>query len=67
VERTHAAGSVVVVEAVLLDPDRGPDWKLPFCAVLTCRDGKIASDWTYAELRRWPGLRPNPATKARNC
>jgi predicted SnoaL-like aldol condensation-catalyzing enzyme len=65
VERTHAAGSVVVVEAVLLDPEPGPDWKLPLCAVLTCRDGKIASDWTYAEFKKWPGLRPNPPTEAR--
>ncbi|MDQ3830932.1 MAG: nuclear transport factor 2 family protein, partial [Candidatus Tectomicrobia bacterium] len=36
VTRTHASGNVVVVEAVLLDPDQGPDWQLPFCAVLTC-------------------------------
>ena len=56
VDRRHATGNVVVVEAVLLDPDRGEGWKLPFCAVLTCQDGKIASDWTYAEFSRWPGL-----------
>ncbi len=56
VDRRHATGNVVVVEAVLLDPDQGEDWKLPFCAVLTCRDGKIATDWTYAEFSKWPGL-----------
>lgn len=55
-ERTHVAGNVMVVEAVLLDPDQGPDWRLPFCAVLTCRDGKIVPDWTYAEFSQWPGL-----------
>lgn len=60
--RTYAAGNVVVVEAVLLNPDRGADWELPFCAVLTCRDGKIASDYTYAEFRRWPGLGASPST-----
>src|SRR5262245_61955411 len=50
VDRTYPSGNVVVVEAVLLDPDQGTEWQLPFCAVLTCRDGKIASDWTYAEF-----------------
>jgi len=56
VDRTYARENVVIVEAVLLDPDKGPDWRLPFCAVLTCRDGKIATDWTYAEFSKWPGL-----------
>ena len=56
VDRRHATGTVVVVEAVLLDSDQGDDWKLPFCAVLTCRDGKIATDWTYAEFSKWPGI-----------
>ena len=56
VDRKHATGDVVVVEAVLLDPDQGESWQLPFCAVLTCRDGKIATDWTYAEFSKWPGL-----------
>lgn len=56
VDRTYATGNVVIVEAVLLNPDQGPDWQLPFCAVLTCRDGKIATDWTYAEFAKWPGL-----------
>jgi hypothetical protein len=56
VDRTYAVGNVVIVEALLLDPDKGPDWQVPFCAVLTCRDGKIAMDWTYAEFTKWPGL-----------
>ena len=56
VDRKYASSNVVVVEAVLLDPDQGADWNLPFCAVLTCRDGKIATDWTYAEFSKWPGL-----------
>ena len=56
VDRTYATGNAVIVEAVLLNPDQGPDWQLPFCAVLTCRDGKIATDWTYAEFAKWPGL-----------
>ena len=56
VDRTHAVGNVVVVEAVILDPDQGPDWQLPFCAVLVCRDGKIVTDRTYADFTKWPGL-----------
>jgi limonene-1,2-epoxide hydrolase len=56
VDQRHATGNVVTVEAVLLDPDKGPDWQLPFCAVLVCRDGKIAIDRTYADYTNWPGL-----------
>ena len=56
VDQRHAAGDTVVVEAVLLDPDQGGDWELPFVAVLTCKDGRIASDRTYADWSRWPGL-----------
>lgn len=56
VDHTYATGDVVVVQAVVLDPDQGEGWSLPFCAVLTCRDGRIASDWTYAEFSKWPGL-----------
>ena len=55
VDRRYATGNVVIVEAALLNPDQGADWNLPFCAVLTCRDGKIFSDWTYAEFSKWPG------------
>ena len=56
VDRRHVTGKVVVVEAVLLDPEQGDDWNLPFCAILTCRDGKTAADWTYADFSKWPGL-----------
>jgi limonene-1,2-epoxide hydrolase len=57
--RTHATdgADVVVAEAELLDPDQGDDWRLPFCAVLTCRDGRIIADWTYADYSRWPYAR----------
>ena len=56
IEQTHAVGDVVTVEGVLLDPDQGADWKLPFCAVLTWRGGKVVSDNTYADMSRWPGM-----------
>lgn len=56
VDQVHAVGDVVTVEAVLLNPDKGVDWQLPFCAVLVCRDGKIAIDRTYADYTEWPGL-----------
>jgi ketosteroid isomerase-like protein len=56
VEQTHSVGDVVTVEGVLLDPDRGDEWRLPFCAVLTWRDGKIVRDNTYADMSRWPGV-----------
>ena len=60
VDRTHAVGDVVVVEATLLDPDRGDDWKSPFCAILTFKDGKVVEDRTYMDETRWPGMqRPN--------
>jgi limonene-1,2-epoxide hydrolase len=57
--RTHAAdgADVVVAEAELLDPDQGDDWRLPFRAVLTCRDGRIVVDRTYADYSRWPYAR----------
>jgi len=56
VERAHVAGDVVTVEGVLLDPDQGEDWKLPFCVVLTIADGKVVRDDTYTEFSRWPGM-----------
>jgi ketosteroid isomerase-like protein len=52
----HAAGDVLTVEAVLRDPDRGEDWRLPFCAVLHVADGKVVRDTTYADFTRWPGM-----------
>lgn len=53
---SHAAGDTVVVEAIVTDPAQGADWELPFVAVLTCRDGRIHTDRSYAEWPRWPGL-----------
>lgn len=48
----HVAGDVVTVQGQIIDPDRGDDWQVPFCAVLTIRDGLIATDWTYAEFSK---------------
>lgn len=56
VEQRHVAGDAVIVEAVLRDPDQGADWQIPFVAVLTCKDGRIINDRTYADWSRWPGL-----------
>jgi ketosteroid isomerase-like protein len=57
IERMIAAGDTVIVEAVLVDPDRGEDWQSPWCALLRLRDGKIVSDHTYLDAARWPGFR----------
>ncbi len=56
VDHRHASGDTVIVEAVLFDPDQGADWQLPMVAVLTCKDGRITHDRTYADWSRWPGL-----------
>jgi ketosteroid isomerase-like protein len=59
-EWTHAVGNVVVVEATLFDPDQGDEWRSPFCAILTFKDGCIVEDRTYLDDTRWPGFqRPN--------
>ncbi len=55
-DHMHASGDVVINEVTLLDPDAGDDWAIPFVAVLTMRDGKIAVDRTYADYTHWPGL-----------
>lgn len=55
-DHMHVAGDVVTVEVTLLNPDAGTDWELPFVAVLTMRDGKIAVDRSYADWTHWPGL-----------
>ena len=61
VDHVHAAGDEVLVsEVVLLDPDRGADWELPFCTVTTFRDGKIVDDRNYLDFGRWPGARRWP-------
>lgn len=54
--KMHPTDTSVVVEAVLEDPARGPDWNIPFCAVLEIREGKIQVDRTYADYNLWPGL-----------
>lgn len=54
VNAVHVAGEVATVECELLNPDSGPDWRLPFVAVLTVRDGRVVSDHTYADWSRWP-------------
>ena len=51
---TIAAGDRVIVQAVLKDPSKGADWKAPFCAILTFRDGLIIKDESYMDLRVWP-------------
>ena len=55
-DHVHVTGEVVTVEMMLLNPDAGAEWELPFVAVLTMRDGKIAVDRSYADWSRWPGL-----------
>jgi ketosteroid isomerase-like protein len=57
-EHTYAVGDVVVVEATLLDPDQGDDWRSPFCAILTFKDGQITADRTYLDHTKWPGFQP---------
>ena len=54
--RTHITGDTTCVEAELRDPARGAEWSVPFIAVLTIRDGRVAIDRTYADWSRWPGL-----------
>jgi len=56
VEHRHVSGNVVCVEATLLNPGAGADWALPFVAVLSVEQGRIAIDRTYADWSRWPGL-----------
>ena len=56
VNHRHEADNVIVVEATLLDPDKGDDWQIPFVAVLNFENGKIAIDRTYADWRNWPGF-----------
>lgn len=53
-ERIIAKGDVVIVQASLVNPDMGPDWKSPFCVVLTLRNGKILRDETYLDMTSWP-------------
>lgn len=55
IDRVHPCGEdVLVVEAVLLDPDRGSEWEIPWCTVLTFREGVIVDDRNYLDFSRWP-------------
>lgn len=56
IDYLHPTEESVVVEACVVDPARGLQWALPFCAVLDIRGDKITVDRTYAEFRYWPGL-----------
>jgi ketosteroid isomerase-like protein len=55
--RAFATGDTVIVQGLLTDEDRGPDFRSEYCAVLTLRDGLIVHDQSYLDLRVWP----NPA------
>jgi hypothetical protein len=53
-DHMHVSGDdMVIVRGVILDPDRGQDWELPFAAFLRVNeDGLIAEDYTYADFTR---------------
>ena len=55
-DAVHASGDVVVAEATLFETPQGGGWSVPFCAMLTLRDGLVVSDHTYADWSKWPGL-----------
>ncbi len=46
----HIDENVITFQGEIVNADWGEDWNVPFCAVLTCEDGLIASDWTYANF-----------------
>ncbi|MBK5233253.1 MAG: nuclear transport factor 2 family protein [Thermoleophilia bacterium] len=56
-ERIMAQGDRVIIQGFLLDPDEGPDWRTPFCTVLTFVDGLIVHDETYIDITSWPAPR----------
>jgi ketosteroid isomerase-like protein len=54
-DHVHACGDrVLVLEAVLFDPDRGPEWRLPWCTVMTFENGRIIEDRNYLDFGHWP-------------
>ncbi len=55
-DQVHLTEDSATLEITVLDPAAGPDWQLPFVAVLNIRDGLIAVDRSYADWARWPGL-----------
>lgn len=46
----HVDENIVTFQGQIVNDDFGKDWKIPFCAVLTCKDGMITSDYTYADF-----------------
>lgn len=56
-ERVIPIGDKVLIQGNLLDPDKGPDWRTPFCTILTFADGLILRDETYMDLTSWPAPR----------
>ncbi|MFD0849356.1 nuclear transport factor 2 family protein [Sphingosinicella xenopeptidilytica] len=54
IQATYPFENHVVVESLLFDPDKGANWSLPFCTILTFRDGKIATDRNYLDFSQWP-------------
>lgn len=56
-ERIVAMDDKVLVQGNLLDSDKGPDWRTPFCTILTFVDGLIVRDETYMDLTSWPAPR----------
>jgi len=59
-ERIIPLGDQVLIQGNLADPDKGPDWRTPFCTILTLRDGLIIRDETYMDLTSWPAPRLSP-------
>jgi hypothetical protein len=51
-DRMLVDGEVVPVQGRIKNADWGEDWEVPFCAILTCRDGMITEDYTYAEFSK---------------
>lgn len=48
-DKVHVTEDCATVEVTLLDPAAGTTWELPFVAVLNIRDGRIATDRSYAD------------------
>ncbi len=57
IDHTHATGDMVIVEAILTFTNADGEYiETPFCGVLTFKDGKIATDRTYLDYGKIPGL-----------
>lgn len=57
IEATHPCGeNMVVVEALLFNPDQGDSWSLPWCTFLTFANGKITCDRNYLDFSKWPSF-----------